>query len=132
MTCLDIGASTGGFTQVLLMRGVQSVCAVDVGTLQLHPSIRADSRVTSFENMDIRNYQATTSFDLIVGDISFISLTKLIDSILLLASIQTEIILLYKPQFEVGSENLRKTGVPKSELITRKYFREFQELLSQK
>jgi 23S rRNA (cytidine1920-2'-O)/16S rRNA (cytidine1409-2'-O)-methyltransferase len=132
MICLDIGASTGGFTQVLLMRGVQSVYAVDVGTLQLHPSIRSDSRVISFENMDIRNFHTTTSFDIIVGDISFISLTKLMDTILRLASTQTDIILLYKPQFEVGSENLRKTGVPKSEFITRKYFQEFQELLSVK
>jgi 23S rRNA (cytidine1920-2'-O)/16S rRNA (cytidine1409-2'-O)-methyltransferase len=82
--------------------------------------------------MDIRNFHTTTSFDIIVGDISFISLTKLMDTILRLASTQTDIILLYKPQFEVGSENLRKTGVPKSEFITRKYFQEFQELLSVK
>ena len=64
--CLDIGASTGGFTQVLLMKEVRSICAVDVGSLQLHPSLRQDSRVTCIENMDIRNFQTDKIFDLIV------------------------------------------------------------------
>lgn len=132
MTCLDIGASTGGFTQVLLMRGAKKVHAVDVGTLQLHASLRQDTRVACYENTDIRNFTTPTSFDIIVGDISFISLTKLMDSILSLASPGTEIILLYKPQFEVGSENLRKTGVPKSEAIVAKKFEEFQKFLGEK
>lgn len=129
MTCLDIGASTGGFTQALLMRWAKSVHTVDVGTMQLHSSIREDARVICMENTDIRNFQASARFDLIVGDISFISLTKIMDSILSLADTRTEMILLYKPQFEVGSENLRKTGVPKSEVIVEKKFREFQEFL---
>ncbi len=132
MSGLDIGASTGGFTQVLLMRWIESVHTVDVGTLQLHPSIREDSRVIVFENTDIRDFQTPNHFDIIVGDISFISLTKLIDSILALADNTTEIILLYKPQFEVGSENLRKTGVPKSGVIIAKKFTEFQEFLREK
>ena len=132
MSGLDIGASTGGFTQVLLSRWIKSVQTVDVGTLQLHSSIREDSRVIALENTDIRDFQTTTHFDIIVGDISFISLTKLIDSILVLADSTTEIILLYKPQFEVGSENLRKTGVPKSEAIVTKKFTEFQKFLREK
>lgn len=130
--CLDIGASTGGFTQVLLAHGAKRIYAVDVGTSQLHSSLREDSRVVSIENTDIRNFQASTYFDCIVGDISFISLTKLIDPILMLADEKTEIILLYKPQFEVGRENLRKTGVPKSDMIVAKKFQEFQELLVSK
>lgn len=97
--------------------------------MQLHSSIREDARVICMENTDIRNFQASARFDLIVGDISFISLTKIMDSILSLADTRTEMILLYKPQFEVGSENLRKTGVPKSEVIVEKKFREFQEFL---
>lgn len=150
MICLDIGASTGGFTQVLLERGAARVVAVDVGTSQLHDSIRSAARVLSIENTDIRDFAAifhsTTSsptlllegeggieyFDLIVGDISFISLTKLMDSILALASAETEIILLYKPQFEVGKENLRKTGVPKTDAIVQKKFAEFQDFLRAK
>lgn len=97
--------------------------------MQLHPSIREDSRVICTENTDIRNFQTSARFEIIVGDISFISLTKIMDSILSLADTRTEMILLYKPQFEVGSENLRKTGVPKSEVIVEKKFREFQEFL---
>jgi 23S rRNA (cytidine1920-2'-O)/16S rRNA (cytidine1409-2'-O)-methyltransferase len=127
--CLDIGASTGGFTQVLLANGAKQAHAVDVGTSQLHPSLRADARVVSIENTDIRDFRSPTYFDVIVGDISFISLTKLIDPILMLADSETEIILLYKPQFEVGRENLRKTGVPKSEAIVLRKFQEFQEFL---
>lgn len=65
---------------------MQSVHAVDVGTSQLHSSIRADVRVTSIENTDIRNFQSPVFFDVIVGDISFISLTKLIDTILALVN----------------------------------------------
>ncbi|OIP54066.1 hypothetical protein AUK10_01665 [Candidatus Gracilibacteria bacterium CG2_30_37_12] len=132
MSGLDIGASTGGFTQVLLSRGIKSVHTVDVGTLQLHSSLQADSRVIALENTDIRYFRTTVHFDIIVGDISFISLMKLIDSILALADNKTEIIILYKPQFEVGSEHLRKTGVPKSEAIVTKRFAEFQELLREK
>lgn len=130
--CLDIGASTGGFTQILLGHGAGKVYAVDVGTSQLHPSLREDIRVVSIENTDIRDFRSPSYFDVIVGDISFISLVKLIDPILLLADDKTEIILLYKPQFEVGRENLRKTGVPKSEVIVERKFREFQELLTTK
>lgn len=100
--------------------------------MQLHPSIREDLRVICTENTDIRDFRTTGRFHLIVGDISFISLTKLTDSILSLADTRTEIILLYKPQFEVGSENLRKTGVPKSEAIVEKKFKEFQRFLIQK
>lgn len=132
MSALDIGASTGGFTQVLLARGATKVHTVDVGTLQLHSFIRADSRVICTENTDIRDFRTEASFDIVVGDISFISLTKLVDSILSLAKEKTEIVLLYKPQFEVGSENLRKTGVPKSEAIVDKCFREFQTFLREK
>lgn len=105
---------------------------VDVGTMQLHLFLRGDSRVVCTENMDIRHFQTGARFDIIVGDISFISLTKLTDSILALAGQETEMILLYKPQFEVGSENLRKTGVPKSEAVVQKKFKEFQGFLIQK
>lgn len=88
--------------------------------------------MTCAENTDIRDFRPTTRFDLIVGDISFISLTKLIDAILALADAETEMILLYKPQFEVGRENLRKTGVPKSDAIVMKYFQDFQDILFSK
>ena len=111
-TALDIGSSTGGFTQVLLDSGVKSVDAVDVGTDQLHPILRDDSRVRVFEQTDIRDFDAGYRYDLIVSDISFISLNLVLAHIDRLAKSGADIILLFKPQFEVGKEAKRdKKGV---------------------
>ena len=107
---LDIGSSTGGFTQVLLEANVAQVSAVDVGSNQLHPSIKNDSRVHSYENCDIREFKSDKTFDLVVSDVAFISLLYIIDDIDRLAC--EDIILLFKPQFEVGREAKRdKNGV---------------------
>lgn len=130
--CLDVGASTGGFTQILLEYGATQVDAVDVGTNQLHENIRRDPRVTSYEQTDIRSYVSNKTYDIIVCDASFISLQEILPSILSFAHEKTNIILLYKPQFEVGRENLRKTGVPKDEKIIEKYMKEFELLLVEK
>ncbi|MEF3191631.1 MAG: TlyA family RNA methyltransferase [Campylobacterales bacterium] len=100
VACLDIGSSTGGFTQVLLEYGAAHVTCVDVGKDQLHPSLRQDPRVTLYEGMDIRAFKASTPFELVTGDLSFISLTGLLSVIDRLAN--SHIILLFKPQFEVG------------------------------
>lgn len=107
---LDIGASTGGFTQVLLQNNVREVSSVDVGFAQLEKSIKEDKRVTSYESCDIRNFKSEKEFDLVVSDVSFISLLNILDDIDRLAS--SKIILLFKPQFEVGREARRdKYGV---------------------
>jgi 23S rRNA (cytidine1920-2'-O)/16S rRNA (cytidine1409-2'-O)-methyltransferase len=98
---LDVGSSTGGFTQILLENGAKSVDCVDVGKEQLHSSLRKDSRVSVFEQTDIRDFNSTP-YDLIVSDVSFISLLKIIDSIDRLIKKGGVITLLFKPQFEVG------------------------------
>jgi 23S rRNA (cytidine1920-2'-O)/16S rRNA (cytidine1409-2'-O)-methyltransferase len=148
-SCLDVGSSTGWFTQVLLERWATHVHAVDVGTDQLHSTIKSDPRVTSYEKMDIREFadlrwvdlqiwesqktnqpkNQSANYDLIVCDASFISLEEILPYILSLANKQTHIILLWKPQFEVGRENLRKTWVPKDEKIVTKIQKGWEEFV---
>ena len=102
---LDIGSSTGGFTQILLENGVAEVSAVDVGREQLHKLLKQDSRVYSYESCDIRKFQSDKEFNLVVSDVSFISLLYILDDVQRLAT--DKIILLFKPQFEVGREAKR-------------------------
>lgn len=102
---LDIGSSTGGFTQVLLEYGAKEVSAVDVGREQLHKSLLNDERVLSYESCDIREFKSDKTFDIVVSDVAFISLLNILDDIDRLAS--NKIILLFKPQFEVGREAKR-------------------------
>ncbi len=110
LDALDIGASRGGFTQVLLERGVRSVDAVDVGTNQLDEILLQDDRVRSFEQTDIRNFKSAKRYGIVVSDVSFISLSYILHSIDSLSS--SLIILLFKPQFEVGRVAKRdKRGV---------------------
>jgi len=107
---IDIGSSTGGFTQILLNNEIKSVTCVDVGTNQLHESIKNDKRIIKVENTDIRNFDINTTFDLITCDVSFISILNILNDINRLA--HEKIIILYKPQFEVGKEIKRdKNGV---------------------
>ncbi len=111
---LDIGASTGGFTQVLLEAGAAHVVAVDVGHGQLHPQIAADPRVRSLERQDARDLTpAMIGFapDVVVCDASFIGLAKVIDRPLELAAQGADLVALFKPQFEVGPQNVGKGGI---------------------
>ena len=98
---LDIGSSTGGFTQILLEFDIQKVVCVDVGTNQLHEKIKKDNKIEFFENCDIRDFKSDISFDIVTCDVSFISILKIIDSINSLNF--KNIIILFKPQFYFGT-----------------------------
>jgi 23S rRNA (cytidine1920-2'-O)/16S rRNA (cytidine1409-2'-O)-methyltransferase len=109
--CLDVGSSTGGFTQVLLARGAKRVYAVDVGRDQLHPTLRARSEVVVLESTDIRGLAASRLAPppaFVVIDVSFISLKLVLPSALALAQPPARLIALIKPQFEVGRAHVRK------------------------
>jgi 23S rRNA (cytidine1920-2'-O)/16S rRNA (cytidine1409-2'-O)-methyltransferase len=107
--CLDTGASTGGFTQVLLERGAARVYAVDVGRAQLHASLRGRPEVVSLEGTDIRQLQPLDPPpDLIVVDVSFISLKQVLPGALKFATPHARLVALIKPQFEAGRERVKK------------------------
>jgi 23S rRNA (cytidine1920-2'-O)/16S rRNA (cytidine1409-2'-O)-methyltransferase len=114
---LDVGASTGGFTEVCLKAGGARVFAVDVGRGQLHPSLAGDPRVTNLEATDARNLTADLvgAPDLIVTDVSFIGLEKALPVALALAALGADLVALVKPQFEVGPERVGKGGLVKDE-----------------
>jgi len=117
-SCLDIGASTGGFTQVLLERGAAHVTAVDVGKDQLATSIRDNPKVTALEGTDARKLtrdHVPENVTAIVADVSFISLTKAIPEALKLAAPGCWFVALIKPQFEVGLGHVGKGGIVRDE-----------------
>jgi 23S rRNA (cytidine1920-2'-O)/16S rRNA (cytidine1409-2'-O)-methyltransferase len=112
--CLDVGASTGGFTQVLLERGAAKIYAVDVGHGQLSPMVAGDQRVVAFEGVNARDLgsaQVPESIDLLVCDVSFVSVTKVLAAPLALCGPSADAVILIKPQFEVGREHIGKGGI---------------------
>ena len=131
---LDIGSSTGGFVQILLENDVESVSAVDVGSNQLHHSLRENSRVNVFENTDIRDFKVDEAFEIVTCDVSFISILQILDAIDRLA--KRDMILLFKPQFEVGRNVKRDSrGVVVNEeaiLEAKKRFEQRAEALNWK
>lgn len=116
--CLDVGASTGGFTHCLLQRNAAQVYAVDVGRGQLHPSLQEDSRVVSQEGINARELCSEMfpcRFELIVIDVSFISLSLVLSPVIDLAAEACYLICLVKPQFEVGKSKVGSGGVVREE-----------------
>ncbi|WP_151523218.1 TlyA family RNA methyltransferase [Serinicoccus kebangsaanensis] len=115
--CLDVGASAGGFTQILLERGAAAVVALDVGHDQLAPPLADDPRVTEVSGTSVRDVDAERlggPFDLLVGDLSFISLRVVLPTLAALSLPGADLILLVKPQFEVGAQALGRGGVVRS------------------
>ncbi len=128
---LDVGSSTGGFTQYALNKGAKKVIAVEVGTNQMAPSLRLDSRVELHEKTDIRDFKTDQKIDIIVIDVSFISLTKILPSLLSLinkTNSKTNIIAMAKPQFE-GQPNDLNGGVVKNSAIRRQLLKNLENWL---
>jgi 23S rRNA (cytidine1920-2'-O)/16S rRNA (cytidine1409-2'-O)-methyltransferase len=126
LNALDIGSSTGGFTQVLLEEGVKSVTCVDVGSDQLHPSLRSDARVNLHENTDIREFKSENTFDIVTCDVAFIPLELILEFINRLSA--RYIVVLFKPQFQVGREVKRdKNGVVKDNSAIGKAMIRFED-----
>jgi 23S rRNA (cytidine1920-2'-O)/16S rRNA (cytidine1409-2'-O)-methyltransferase len=125
-TVLDVGSSTGGFTDFALKHGASYVIAVDVGSEQLHQSLRADHRIELHEKTDIRNFKTDTKIDIVVIDVSFISLREILPSVAKLSTRKTMIIAMVKPQFEAGNSSLKHKGVIKNDHMRRDILREFE------
>ncbi len=111
LRCLDLGASTGGFTDCLLQHGAASVFAVDVGRAQLHQRLREDPRVTLFDGTNARNLPGLPPIDFFVADLSFISLRKVLPSLASRVAPGTPGVVLLKPQFEAGPADVPRGGV---------------------
>jgi len=134
---LDIGASTGGFTDCLLKNNAQSVCAVDVGSMQMIECLKNDYRVLSLENTDIRDfavnpkgYGVDYKFDFVCVDVSFISLTKILPHITGLIEEGADIVCLVKPQFELDKKRVGKNGVIRDSKVHKKVIEGISEFVS--
>lgn len=125
-TMLDVGSSTGGFTQYALQHGAQKVIAVEVGTNQLHPSLRSDLRIELHEKTDIRDFKTTHKIDVVVADVSFISLRDVLPSVAKLVTPKTDIVVMVKPQFEAGKSDLKHKGVIKNDRMRREILKDFE------
>lgn len=125
---LDVGSSTGGFTDYALRHGAKKVIAVDVGTNQLHPSLRGNPKIELHEQTDIRDMRDLSETpDLVVIDVSFISLREVLPHIATLCKPHTKIVAMVKPQFEAGTANLKHKGVIKNDRMRRDILKSFEE-----
>jgi 23S rRNA (cytidine1920-2'-O)/16S rRNA (cytidine1409-2'-O)-methyltransferase len=123
---LDIGSSTGGFTQYALLNGAARVIAVDVGTNQLHPSLRTDPRILLFEQTDFRGIKKLPATpDIVLADVSFISLREILPNAHKLGGPTTQYAIMVKPQFEAGDQYKHK-GVIKNDRMRRDILKDFE------
>ena len=124
---LDIGSSTGGFTDYALQHGASKVISVDVGTDQLHPSLRSNERIELHEKTDIRDFVTDQTIDIIVGDVSFISLREILPHVAKnLMQPSKQLVAMVKPQFEAGRGQVNK-GVIKNDKVRRQILADFEE-----
>lgn len=123
---LDVGSSTGGFTDYALQHGAKKVYAVDVGTEQLHPSLQGDPRIELHEKTDIRKFSMDEVPDIVVIDVSFVSLRDILPSVAQLSGEPTQILAMVKPQFEAGRHQIGSSGVIKNDKVRREILHDFE------
>ena len=116
-TCMDIGASTGGFTDCLLQEKAKLVVAIDTGKEQMDESLRSHPQIELHESTNCLTFETDKAFDLITIDVSFVSLTKILPKVLSFLKEDGVIVALIKPQFEVGQKNLTKKGIVKDKRL---------------
>jgi 23S rRNA (cytidine1920-2'-O)/16S rRNA (cytidine1409-2'-O)-methyltransferase len=124
---LDVGSSTGGFTDYALRHGAAKVIAVDVGTDQLHPSLQGNERIELHEKTDIRDFKTSAHIDVVVADVSFISLREILPSVAKLCGPGTQLVVMVKPQFEAGQAGLKHKGVIKNDRMRRDILKDFED-----
>lgn len=125
-TVLDVGSSTGGFTDYALRHGATKVIAVELGTDQLHPSLRNNPQIELHEKTDIRDFKTDQKINIVVADVSFISLRDVLPSVAKLSSLTTQIVAMVKPQFEAGQSSLKHKGVIKNDKMRRDILKDFE------
>lgn len=128
---LDVGSSTGGFTDYALQHGAKKVIAVEVGTDQLHPLLHGDERIELHEQTDIRDFRTDQTIDIVVADVSFISLRQILPSVSKLCRPTTRLVIMVKPQFEASVSNLKHKGVIKNEKVRREILKDFEVWVKQ-
>jgi 23S rRNA (cytidine1920-2'-O)/16S rRNA (cytidine1409-2'-O)-methyltransferase len=129
---LDVGSSTGGFTDFALQHGARKVIAVDVGTDQLHSSLHGNERIELHEQTDIRDvHTLSESPDVIVIDVSFISLREILPHLVTLSSPKTQVVAMVKPQFEAAAAHLKHKGVIKNDRMRRDILKNFEDWVRQ-
>lgn len=128
---LDVGSSTGGFTDYALQHGAKLVYAVDVGTDQLHPTLRGHERIELHEKTDIRRFTPATVPDIVVIDVSFVSLRDILPSVAKVSGPRTSILAMVKPQFEASRQQIGSSGVIKNDSIRRQILKSFEQWAKQ-
>jgi 23S rRNA (cytidine1920-2'-O)/16S rRNA (cytidine1409-2'-O)-methyltransferase len=123
---LDVGSSTGGFSELALRRGARKVIAVELGTNQMHPRLRQDSRIELHEKTDIRDFISNEHIDIAVIDVSFVSLREILPAVGRLSKADSLIVAMVKPQFEAGESDLKHKGVIKNDNMRRGILKDFE------
>lgn len=124
---LDVGSSTGGFTDYALQHGARKVIAVEVGTDQLHPSLHGHPQIELHEKTDIRDFKTDQPIDIVVADVSFISLREILPSVAKLCTPKTQLVMMVKPQFEARQSNVKHKGVIKNDRMRRDILQDFEQ-----